>query len=230
MKRLVLNGSPRGRKSNSRTIISWMLEGFKEAGAEEPPILDLARTKELEDQHRAFLEADEVLLVFPLYTDSVPGIVMGFINSLAAAAPDRLRGKRLAFVVHSGFPESMQSEPVVRYLVRLCQRLGITCAGTAIKAGSEGYRLMPVSMVKKTMARFIALGRGLASEGLFPNRIVQKLARPRLLSPFVIAVLFLLKPTGLVNLYWKMMLKKHNAWGRRFDRPYAAADTGVVSG
>jgi hypothetical protein len=30
-----------------------------------------------------------------------------------------------------------------------------------------------------------------------------------------------LAPTNLPNFYWNMQLKKHGAWDRRFDRPYA---------
>jgi multimeric flavodoxin WrbA len=48
MKRLALNGSPRGSRSNSRKILSWILEGMREAGAEAPPILDIASTKQLD--------------------------------------------------------------------------------------------------------------------------------------------------------------------------------------
>ena len=223
MKRLVLNGSPRGHRSNSRIIISWIMDGFSEAGAAEPPVTDLARTRNLEEQRQAFLEAEEVLLVFPLYTDSVPAVVKGFIDSLEDADPARLSGKRLAIVVHSGFPESVHSEPVVRYLRRLCQRLRMICAGTAIKGGSEGFRVMPGSMTKKPRLLFTALGRGLAGEGRFPDHVTERLARPRRLSVISRILLNLLRLTGLANMYWKIMLKNHHAWERRFDRPYAEA-------
>ncbi len=223
MKRLALNGSPRGHRSNSRKIISWIMDGFREAGTTEPPVMDLARTRKLEEHRRAFLDAEEVLLVFPLYTDSVPGVVKGFIDSLEDAEPERLSGKRLAVVVHSGFPESRHSEPVVRYLRRLCQRLNMICVGSAIKGGSEGFRLMPESMVKKHHALFTALGRGLAAGGRFPDRAAERLARPRRLSLISRILHFLFGLIGLTNMYWKIMLKRHHAWQKRFDRPYAAA-------
>lgn len=223
MKRLALNGSPRGVNSNSRRILSWIFEGMREAGAEEPPVLDLAHVKDLEGQRKAFLEADEVLLVFPLYTDSVPGIVKGFTDSLAGADPSLLSGKRFGFVVHSGFPESLHSEPVTRYLTRLCSRMGMTLLGSAIKGTSEGFRMMPDTMTKKTRTRFAAIGGSLVREGKLDAEAVRLLARPRRL-PLLVRMLFVpLSITNLHNFYWTMMLKKHGGWDRRFDRPYEAS-------
>ena len=224
MKRLALNGSPRGQRSNSRLILGWISSGMAEAGAEPPPILELSRTAERESQLRAFLEAEEVLLVFPLYTDSVPGVVKDFLDSLAGVDPALLKGKRFAFVVHSGFPESIHSEPVGRYLTRLCSRLGMACVGSALKGGSEGLRLMPDRMVGRTRLRFARLGGSLAGEGRFDPGTVALLARPRRLGFFGRLLVGLLIPTGLVDLYWKNMLKKHGGWPRRFDRPYAPPD------
>jgi multimeric flavodoxin WrbA len=225
MKRLALNGSPRGSQSNSRKILGWILEGMREAGVEAPPILDIAHTKHPDSQRAAFLEADEVLLVFPLYTDSVPGVVKGFLDSLAGADPARLSGKRFCFVVHSGFPESAQSEPVSAYLARLCSRLGMRLVGAAIKGGSEGLKIMPDGMTRKTRERFMAVGRGLVRDGAFDPEAVRKLAQPRRISLIGRILLALLAPTNLRNLYWTMQLKKHGAWDHRFDTPYARETT-----
>jgi NAD(P)H-dependent FMN reductase len=219
MKRLALNGSPRGVKSNSRAVIGWILEGMAAEGAGEIPVIDLARVRDLAAQREAFLSADEILLVFPLYTDSVPGIVKNFLDSLAGAEPARLAGKRFAFVVQSGFPEPVQSEPVAVYLRRVCRRLGFVPAGSAIRGNSEGLRLMPDNMTRRTRELFAALGKSLAAGGRFDQGIVRRLAGPRRLG--VLGRLMIL--SGLGNLYWAFMLKQNKAWKQRFDRPYAGA-------
>ena len=223
MQRLVLNGSPRGTQSNSRTIIGWLLEGMAKAGASEPPVLDLAHTRDNTQHRAAFLEADEVVLVMPLYTDSVPGIVMHFIDSLAEAPRERLAGKRMAFVIQSGFPESAHSRPVATWLERLCARLGMVHCGTAIRGNSEGLRLMPAGMTAKARELFVALGRSLAAQGIFDAAAVARLAGRGRLGMAARLVMGALRPTGLLNLYWIMMLRQHGAWKRRFDQPYAAA-------
>lgn len=223
MKRLVLNGSPRGAASNSRTIIAWMVEGMAEAGAQAPEVLDLARTRDLPRQRQAFLDADEAVLVFPLYTDSVPGIVKNFLDSLADAPRDRLTGKRIAFVIHSGFPESFQSEPVASYMERLSGRLGMVHCGTAIKAGSEGFRMMPARMTRKPHELVAALGKSLVEAGRFDAEAREKLARPRRSGLFRRLLLSLMAIFGVTNMYWDWMLKKNGAFEKRFDQPYAYA-------
>jgi multimeric flavodoxin WrbA len=223
MKRLALNGSPRGANSNSRKILSWIFEGMSDTGADAPPVLDLARTKDVAGQREAFLDSGEVLLVFPLYTDSVPGVLKNFLDSLAGADPRRLAGKRFAFIVQSGFPESIQSEPVVAYLKRLSDRLGLRLVGAAIRGNSEGLRLMPAKMTEKARGRFIALGRSLVRDGGFDPEIVRQLAVPRRFGFIMRLVMAVLIPFGLPNFYWNMMLKKNGVWERRFDQPYQPA-------
>ena len=223
MKRLVLNGSPRGAASNSRTIIGWMVEGMTAAGARAPEVLDLARTRDLPTQRQAFLDADEAVLVFPLYTDSVPGIVKNFLESLADAPRDLLSGKRIAFVIHSGFPESVQSEPVAAYMERLGRRLGMVHCGTAIKAGSEGFRMMPARMTRKPHELVAALGKSLVEAGRFDPEALERLARPRRLGLFMRLSFSVMAVFGVVNMYWDWMLKKNKAFEKRFDRPYAYA-------
>ncbi|MCK7480983.1 MAG: NAD(P)H-dependent oxidoreductase [Candidatus Moduliflexus flocculans] len=89
----------------------------------------------------AFRSADEIVLVFPLYTDSMPRHRRGLHEPLAETDPALLAGKRVGYVVHSGFPESAQSEPLAAYLERMSARLGFTHLGTVIKGGSEGLRV-----------------------------------------------------------------------------------------
>ncbi len=220
MKRLLLNGSPRGDSSNSRCLCAWLAEGFVEAGAPAPEILSLARAG-TERAVREFRTADEVVLVFPLYTDSMPGIVAEFTNALADLDPAVPAGKRVGYVVHSGFPESAQSEPLAAYLERMSARLGFVHLGTILKGGSEGLRLDPGSGRSKTAGRFRALGRSLAGRGSFDPDAKAALARPRRLGPATRILFRVLAPTGILHMYWNVLLRKHGAYERRHDRPYA---------
>ncbi|MBU1069143.1 NAD(P)H-dependent oxidoreductase [Myxococcota bacterium] len=223
MTRLLLNGSPRGKNSNSRLILSWLTQGMAKAGVAEPPVLDLARISDLESQRAAFLAADEVVLVFPLYTDSMPGLVKAFLEAVGTAEPAQLKGKRIAFVVQSGFPESIHSEAVARYLARVSSRLGWVHAGTLIKGGVEGIRVMPAWQVARTKAAFIRAGRELGRDGSFSDELRARLAGPRTFGPWQLRALRVVMRTGLLNFYWNSMLKKHNAHARRFDAPYGSA-------
>jgi len=179
VKRLLLNGSPRGRDANSRKILTWLAQGMEGAGVSLPAIMDLAPDPMRTAVTEAFLDADEVLFAFPLYTDSMPGLVKAFLEAIASADPARLRGKRVAFVIQSGFSEGIHTEALASYLARLCQRLGFTDLGTLRKGGMEAIRMLPAKKVAKIQTLFVQAGHGLASLGRFSPELVRTMAEPR---------------------------------------------------
>lgn len=218
MRLLALNASPRGRRSNSGIILGWLLEGWNEAQGGPLSRLDLSQGREAALE--GILQAEAILIVFPLYTDFVPGILKEVFDSLALLPPGSLEGKCLACVVHSGFPESAQSEGTAAWLERAAARLGLGFAGCLIKAGSEGFQSMPPQMTAKTAARFREAGAVLATAGHFPEDLGAKLAHPRLLGPVSRLAFRLIGLTGLTNFYWDSQLKRHGGYKERFAAPY----------
>jgi NAD(P)H-dependent FMN reductase len=221
MKRLLLNGSPRGKDGNSHRLLDWIGEGLAEAGSATPAVVDLAPDPLRASHRQAFLEADEVVFAFPLYTDAMPGIVKAFLENLAGADPASLRGKRVAFVIQSGFPEAIHTEVLARYLARLCQRLGFRHLGTLRKGGIESIRMMPAKQVAKVAAGFRAAGHELGERGAFSAELCARMAGARRFGVLGRLVVRLLVLTGLGNIYWNGKLKQHGAFARRFDAPYA---------
>ncbi len=220
MKRLLLNGSPRGKDGNSRRILTWIAQGLEQAGIRGLPIVDLAPDPTRAASVQAFLDADEVVLALPLYTDSMPGIVKGFLETVARADKTRLQGKRIAFIIQSGFPEGIHTEALGSYLARLCERIGFIHLGTLRKGGVEGIRMMPARSVAKIQARFVKAGHELGVRGSFSPESIHAMAEPRTLGWKGRALIRLLGGMGLLNFYWNTMLKKHGAFERRFDAPY----------
>lgn len=221
MKRLLLNGSPRGKGGNSRKILAWMAEGMAEAGVEAMPTLDLVPDPRRAELVEAFLAADEVLLAFPLYCDSLPALVKTFFETLATSNAPSLRGKRVAFVIHSGFPEGIHTETLGRYLARLCQRMGFQHLGTLRKGSSEAIHFMDSAGLVKAAVPFRKAGRELAAKGRFSPELISRMAGPRTFGPVVRAVLRFLVWTGKIDDFWNRVLKKNGAFDRRFDTPYA---------
>jgi multimeric flavodoxin WrbA len=220
MKRLLVNASPRGHDSNSRLILSWVEEGLALPGSGPIEHADLAPSLDLESLNAKILAADETVIAFPLYTDSVPGMVKALIESWDGLP---LKGKRVAWIAQSGFPESIQLETTARYLVRLSERLGMVLCGALVKGGIEGIRIMPEKMTRKIKAAFVEAGRDLARDGRFSPDLIARLARPRRYGPFALLCHRAIALTGMTNFYWDMMLKKHGAFSRRFDAPYGEA-------
>jgi NAD(P)H-dependent FMN reductase len=225
VKRLLLNGSPRGKDANSRKILSWIAQGLEQARITEIPIIDLAPDPTRATNLEAFLDADEVVFAFPLYTDSMPGLVKGFLEEIALAEKIRLQGKRVAFMIQSGFPEGIHTEALGVYLARVCERLGFVHLGTLRKGGVEGIRMMPQRSVAKIQARFVQAGQELGATGRFPPELIRTMAKPRTFGWPGRAIIRLLGGIGLINYYWNHMLKKHGAYERRFDTPYLEGQT-----
>lgn len=220
MKRLLLNGSPRGKDANSRRILAWIAQGLEQEGIAGAAVVDLAPDPTRAAHVQAFWEADEVVIALPLYTDSMPGLVKAFFETIALADRSRLHGKRVAFILQSGFPEGIHTEALGAYLARLCQRLGFVHLGTLRKGGVEGIRMMPPKSVAKIQAQFVQAGRDLGAGGSFSPHMIRTMAEPRTFGWKARGLIRLLGAIGLINHYWNHMLKQHGAYERRFDAPY----------
>ena len=73
---LLLNGSPRGPRSNSMKMLARVAEGWEGAGGSPPEVLHLAHPADFGRAVAAFGATGAVLLGMPLYTDAMPGLVM----------------------------------------------------------------------------------------------------------------------------------------------------------
>jgi hypothetical protein len=219
MRLAVFNGSPRGKTANSERLIQWLSAGFAETPGVEAGVYHLARVNDHDEYVDRLRDADTAVMVFPLYTDCMPGIVMAFFERFEA-----LRGSlghlTLGFVVHSGFPEACQSRAVEKYLVWLTAELGAKYAGTVIMGGTESMRHMQESALVGKRSLLENLGRGLAKDGRFSPELVKRAAgMERLPGP----VAFVFKFVSRMNFFqsmWINDLKKNNAYENRAARPY----------
>ncbi len=224
MKLLAVNGSPRGKNSNSSVLLNNFIEGCKEvpeigvSGADGVKQAYLHNSKAREEAFTAAESAEVLVLCFPLYTDAMPGITKAFIEHLFQKRPASL--KTAGFIVHSGFPESAQSFSVESYLERLCRRMEINYAGTIIKGGSEGLRLMPPAASRKLFERINRAGKYFAENGRFDPTLVEEIKKPYRLNVFARTGFRLLSYTGLTNFYWNMNLKQNGAYKQRNARPF----------
>lgn len=218
MQLTIFNGSPRIKKSNSTLLIKHFLKGYNDTTISDIDIHYLAHTKKIADQIKAFIEADTIIIIFPLYTDAMPGQVKFFFESLSDI---NTKGKNIGFIVQSGFPEAYHSTFIERYLEKLATRLHCNYLGTVIKGGVEGIQIMPPSMTKKLFHQFEELGKYFALTGEFKPEVVKKLRNPYRMSLLRRTIFRLMIVMGLANFYWNMKLKENNAYEKRFAQPYA---------
>jgi hypothetical protein len=220
MKLTIFNGSPRGTTGNSALIIDWLMEGVKSRQDIAPEVCLLNRIKEHDSHINALKSSDTAIIVFPLYTDCMPGITMAFFEGLEDLK-GTLTSLKLGFVVHSGFPEAYQSRHVEKYLEWLTGFLGAQYLGTAIMGNSEGMKIMPPSMTGGKRSLFAELGRGIALGTSLDSALLKKLSGKERLSLPAIFGYRLLSLTGLTNWYWNSQLKRNKAYDKRFAKPYA---------
>lgn len=219
MKLVIINGSPRNKKSNSKLLIDEFLKSFHTLDSEVADIYFLANIRQRDEAVQAFRENDIILIIFPLYTDSMPGIVKEFFEKIYN---EPVKNKKtIGFIVQSGFPEARHSSFVERYLERFTEkRLKADYLGTVIKGGVEGIQIMPPRMNARLFKSFRDLGEHFARTGQFSESIRERLRKPFKLSTGRRIFFRLMKLTGLNNYYWNSRLRKYGAYDRRFDKPY----------
>ncbi|MBP7401694.1 MAG: NAD(P)H-dependent oxidoreductase [Clostridia bacterium] len=211
MRYLICNGSPRGSAGFTEVLAQRFLAGLHESGAEDAEILQVGRTDTHAQASARLAEADAVVVVFPLYTDAMPGVLMAFIEQLEPLR-GRLGGHALGFIVHSGFPESLHAAAVERYLSGLAARLGASYAGTAAVGGG--------SWTDGRLSAVRELGRHFAEQGLrFDPDTVRRAASCERFGSREIIILRILARAGMFNRYFNRQLKANGVFHRRFDRP-----------
>ena len=216
MRLTVFNGSPRGSRSNTKILLEHFINGFMTTDGNTYELAYLNHLKDRDNFIKLFEEAEQILLAFPLYTDAMPAMVKTFIESLEPLC-GREGNPDIGFIVQSGFPEAIHSRYVERYLEKLAVRLGCSYKGTVIRGGVEGIQSLPAWMNRKLFKSFYELGKTFGKTEEFDEQIVLKLAQPERLTKFQFWVLKLFG-----NLYWNRMLKKNNAFEKRFAKPYAS--------
>ena len=217
MKTLVINGSPTAKNGNTEVFIKQFIAGMK-----VPCEICYVAKEDSLQLAKHMKQFDTVIVAMPLYIHAMPGIVMKLIECMEPASDD---GKTMGFIVQSGFMESAQSKYLERYLSALTKRLNYTYLGTVIRGGSAGIYMMPEQMNKKLFLHLRMLGEHFESNGSFHIEIINDLAKPNKLSKGKSRLLQFSHKLGLGdNMFWNMMLKKNNALGRKFDKPFGRED------
>lgn len=207
-------------QSNTKLLLDHFISGFKKSGGCLVEVDYLIQEKQQKKHIQHFMEADTILLAFPLYVDSLPAMVKAFIEEIGNFDG---HDKRIFFFVHSGFPEAVHSEGVIRYLELLTKRWKMKYLGTILKPGSEGIRMRKDKSIQKLYERFKILGNKLAKSGELDQQILTKLKGHYRFPKLIILIVKIIGMTGLMDFYWNKKLKEHNAYKKRFDAPLTQA-------
>ncbi len=147
---LILNGSPRAPKSNSKRYAEIFSKSCK-TGADSS---NISKTNHAE-LCRKIGAYRNVLLVFPLYADGIPVTLLNFLKTLENTPPE---GKPvISVLINCGFLEYEQNSVAVDMIRFFCQENGYPF-GSVLKIGSgeaildTPFRFFAVRKIKKLAA------------------------------------------------------------------------------
>jgi len=211
MKLTIFNGSPRGKSSNSTRMIPWIID--------EPPE-NICYLNKL-SLHESYIEsaklADTLLFVFPLYVDSMPGITKSFFE-LMETNKEIFSEKPVYFIIHSGFPEMIQSKALSHYLRYFSLKvMNMDYMGTVIIGGSEAMQIAPDGAFRKLQSKLKIVGNAIITGERVPDNINILINKRDRLTAFQ---LFLFKINPFKNFYWNYRSKQHGVKIDLLYQPY----------
>jgi len=210
-----INGSPRGKKSNTTRLMDHFIRGFMETNGNTSEIVYLTKQKhDFNALRKTFAEAQNVIIGFPLYVDAMPGSVKEFLEALAPLAGEK-GNPDLAFVIQCGFPETSHNRYVARYCEKFSRRMGCSSLGSILKGGCEGLDVQPNFLTDKYYTLFYRIGVEFGKTGKFDPALLEKLARPEHLTAENIAQIIPFINQAL----WDVQMENNGVLGKSFDRP-----------
>ncbi|KFZ26188.1 MAG: hypothetical protein KQ78_01539 [Candidatus Izimaplasma bacterium HR2] len=171
---------------------------------------------------------DQVLIVFPLYVDGMPGQVKHFYE-LLSSLKEKLKDKPITFIIHSGFSDGIQSRVLEQHCNRFSKIMNLNNHGVIIIPGSEGFRLMPPVMTKKKRIAVSKLGAQYKVNEQYNKKTLKFLYGKEKSSKFGSVILSIMSMLGLTNTYWNSQLKKNKALDNCFDAPYKDNPTTITT-
>lgn len=211
MKTLIINGSPNGRKGNSEICCRRFMKGLQH----QPDV------RYVSEEDPAALAAamngyDHWLFFFPLYVNAMPGILKRLFEHLNPSEE-----KKVGYFIQSGFDEAFQSDWLCTILKNFNRRMGYHDLGIVVSGGMAGVRYMPEQMNKKAFDRLEKLGLLYEQNGVFDEEIIRQFGQLHRYSEKQLRGIRLSKKLGLTNMFWNSMLKRNDAFQKRFDKPFA---------
>ena len=146
---LILNGSPRAPKSNSKRYA----EIFMRHCTAETDYRNITK-KNHEELCAALSGYTDVLFAFPLYADSLPVGFLNFLKALEACPP--VHKPVVSILINCGFLEAEQSEVAIRMMRLFCRRNGYVMGSVLMLGSGEAILDTPFKYVATRNIRRLA--------------------------------------------------------------------------
>lgn len=129
-KTIILNGSPRVPKSNSKGYSELFVKYFEG----ECEYFNITKTNH-KNLCEKMDEFSDVLLVFPLYADSLPVTMLNFLKSLEENLPSKK--PTISVIVNCGFIEHEQNSVAIKIIKLFAKQNGFEIGSILCIGGGE---------------------------------------------------------------------------------------------
>ena len=132
MKIGIINGSPRGKKSNSEILIKYLCSLLEEHQINKYYLFSSKIHSEIKSEIH---NADVLIFSFPLYIDSIPSSLLDILLKFEEEKIINSKTK-IYCIVNNGFFEGKQNQLAILQMKNWCQKTGVEWGqGIGIGAG-----------------------------------------------------------------------------------------------
>lgn len=216
----LLVGSPKGPKSTSNALGTYLLEKLEEQGVTSGKVYVNQSLSSTENQATLLSlidNSDLIILAFPLYVDSLQSQTIKTLELIAEHQKGKheLSKKSFAAIANSGFPEAKHSETALAVCRIFAKQVGFTWAGGLAMGGGGMISGRPISelggMVRNQKKALEMAAESLAKGEAIPEKAVvlmSKLGIPRWMY------------TWMGNRGWKQEARQHIATKEMYNQPF----------
>ncbi|MCB2355276.1 NAD(P)H-dependent oxidoreductase [Clostridium estertheticum] len=125
-----INGSPKGKGSNSLLFLNRLDEDMNENNYNKLYIhvTSSIHSGKIEEDFKTMSHADVIVFAFPLYVFSLPGVLMRFLEDYYMYFKNNNKSPknvRVYAIINCGFPEPTINDEAIRVLKNFCVRLNL---------------------------------------------------------------------------------------------------------
>jgi multimeric flavodoxin WrbA len=221
---LLLNGSPKCERSNSRLIAKFLVEKLEEKGLTSEEFFAarlLSSSENREKLLKSVDDADLIILATPLYVDSVPSFTIKAMETIREHQKNvnDAGTKLLIAVMNSGFPEKEHMSIALKIVQNFARESNLRWAG-GITVGMGGALGQKPLKDGGGMTAKLTEGLSLASAALARGEPIPEEAEDLASKPFMPIFLTRSYLRTFGNRMWDKDAKNNGARAEMRARPY----------